>query len=136
MVRALRLLVSGSLLLPALALADEVRIDPHADLLYRQALRLADDPVRLGQQMNCAFAPATLAAISDASEHAPARLEQFFFGLVVTQADQQKTIPAFTPQREQFLDEVRHRDHGRPAHVQRRGHARRSEPGRRRHGSG
>src|SRR5512145_234186 len=26
--------------------------------------------------------------------------EQFFFGLVVTQADQQKTIPAFTPQRE------------------------------------
>lgn len=30
--------------------------------------------------------------------------EQFFFGLVVTQADQQKTVPAFTPQREQFLE--------------------------------
>ena len=30
--------------------------------------------------------------------------EQFFFGLVVTQADQQKNIPAFTPQREQFLE--------------------------------
>lgn len=30
--------------------------------------------------------------------------EPFFFGLVVTQADQQKTIPAFTPQREQFLE--------------------------------
>ncbi|MEO6569701.1 MAG: Gldg family protein, partial [Opitutaceae bacterium] len=30
--------------------------------------------------------------------------EQFFFGLVVTQADQQKTIPNFTPQREQFLE--------------------------------
>ena len=30
--------------------------------------------------------------------------EQFFFGLVVSQADQQKTIPAFTPQREQFLE--------------------------------
>lgn len=30
--------------------------------------------------------------------------EQFFFGLVVTQADQQKTIPAFTPNREQFLE--------------------------------
>lgn len=30
--------------------------------------------------------------------------EQFFFGLVVTQADQQKTIPAFTRQREQFLE--------------------------------
>jgi len=28
----------------------------------------------------------------------------FFFGLVVTQADQQKNIPAFTPQREQFLE--------------------------------
>ncbi|MBI5767007.1 MAG: GldG family protein [Verrucomicrobia bacterium] len=30
--------------------------------------------------------------------------EQFFFGLVVIQADQQKNIPAFTPQREQFLE--------------------------------
>ena len=30
--------------------------------------------------------------------------EQFFFGLVVIQADLQKTIPAFTPQREQFLE--------------------------------
>jgi ABC-type uncharacterized transport system involved in gliding motility auxiliary subunit len=30
--------------------------------------------------------------------------EQFYFGLVVTQADQQKTIPAFTPAREQFLE--------------------------------
>src|SRR5215217_6470248 len=30
--------------------------------------------------------------------------EQFFFGLILTQADQQKTIPAFTPQREQFLE--------------------------------
>lgn len=30
--------------------------------------------------------------------------EQFYFGLVVTQADQVKTIPAFSPQREQFLE--------------------------------
>jgi ABC-type uncharacterized transport system involved in gliding motility auxiliary subunit len=30
--------------------------------------------------------------------------EQFFFGLIVTQADQQKNIPAFSPQREQFLE--------------------------------
>ena len=30
--------------------------------------------------------------------------EQFFFGLVAIQADQQKTITAFTPQREQFLE--------------------------------
>jgi ABC-type uncharacterized transport system involved in gliding motility auxiliary subunit len=29
---------------------------------------------------------------------------QFYFGLVATQADQQKTIPALTPQREQFLE--------------------------------
>jgi len=30
--------------------------------------------------------------------------EPFYFGLIVTQADQQKTIAAFTPQREQFLE--------------------------------
>ena len=30
--------------------------------------------------------------------------DQFFFGLVVTQADQQKTIAAFVPDREQFLE--------------------------------
>ena len=30
--------------------------------------------------------------------------EPFYFGLVVTQADQQKTVPAFSPQREQFLE--------------------------------
>src|SRR3954465_11269212 len=30
--------------------------------------------------------------------------DQFFFGLVVTQADQQKTIPAFAPSREEFLE--------------------------------
>jgi len=30
--------------------------------------------------------------------------ERVFFGLVATQADQQKSIPAFTPQREQFLE--------------------------------
>lgn len=30
--------------------------------------------------------------------------EKFYFGLVVTQADQQKTIRAFTPQREPFLE--------------------------------
>lgn len=30
--------------------------------------------------------------------------DPFFFGLIVTQADQQKNVPAFTPQREQFLE--------------------------------
>jgi ABC-type uncharacterized transport system involved in gliding motility auxiliary subunit len=30
--------------------------------------------------------------------------EQFYFGLVATQADQQKTIPALSPDREQFLE--------------------------------
>ena len=29
---------------------------------------------------------------------------QFYFGLVATQADQQKVIAALTPQREQFLE--------------------------------
>ncbi|AMB84277.1 type VI secretion protein [Pseudomonas agarici] len=45
------------------------------------SLRLADDPLRLGQQLDCAFAPATLAALSPATETSAARLEQFFFGL-------------------------------------------------------
>jgi ABC-type uncharacterized transport system involved in gliding motility auxiliary subunit len=35
---------------------------------------------------------------------APTGGDRFFFGLVATQADQQKNIPAFTPQREQFLE--------------------------------
>lgn len=30
--------------------------------------------------------------------------QQFYFGLVATQADQQKSIPALTPEREQFLE--------------------------------
>jgi len=30
--------------------------------------------------------------------------DPFFFGVVIVQADQQKSIPAFTPQREQFLE--------------------------------
>ena len=40
----------------------------------------------------------------DSRRRWPSRAEQFFFGLIVTQADQQKTIAAFTPQREQFLE--------------------------------
>ena len=48
---------------------------------FGHSLRLADDPVRFGQQLDCAFAPATLAALTPASEQGPARLEQFFFGL-------------------------------------------------------
>ena len=34
----------------------------------------------------------------------PRREAPFYFGLVATQADQQKVIPALTPQREQFLE--------------------------------
>jgi ABC-type uncharacterized transport system involved in gliding motility auxiliary subunit len=34
----------------------------------------------------------------------PTTREQFFFGLVATQADQQKAIPALNPNREQFLE--------------------------------
>ncbi|WP_273819921.1 MULTISPECIES: type VI secretion system baseplate subunit TssG [Pseudomonas] len=48
---------------------------------FGHSLRLADDPLRLGQQLDCAFAPATLASMTPASDNAPARLEQFFFGL-------------------------------------------------------
>ncbi|MFK3974361.1 type VI secretion system baseplate subunit TssG [Pseudomonas sp. NPDC087358] len=45
------------------------------------SLRLADDPLRLGQQPDCAFAPSTLAALTPGENGAPARLDQFFFGL-------------------------------------------------------
>ncbi|WP_223523972.1 type VI secretion system baseplate subunit TssG [Pseudomonas sp. BF-RE-24] len=45
------------------------------------SLRLADDPLRLGQRAECTFAPATLASVQPGSDGAPARLEQFFFGL-------------------------------------------------------
>ncbi|MFD2885115.1 type VI secretion system baseplate subunit TssG [Pseudomonas lini] len=43
------------------------------------SLRLADDPLRLGQQADCTFAPATLASVQPGVDGAPARLEQFFF---------------------------------------------------------
>ncbi|MGH8419846.1 MAG: type VI secretion system baseplate subunit TssG [Pseudomonas sp.] len=48
---------------------------------FGHSLRLADDPLRLGQQPDCAFAPSTLAALIPANGGKPARLEQFFFGL-------------------------------------------------------
>lgn len=43
--------------------------------------RLADDPLRLGQQPEGSFAPSTLAAVRPPEGSAPWRLEQFFFGL-------------------------------------------------------
>nr|WP_314577203.1 type VI secretion system baseplate subunit TssG [uncultured Pseudomonas sp.] len=46
-----------------------------------RSLRLADDPLRLGQQPDCAFAPSTLAALTLAHDGKVARFEQFFFGL-------------------------------------------------------
>lgn len=45
------------------------------------SLRLADDPLRLGQKPDCGFAPATLASVEPGRDGGPARLEQFFFGL-------------------------------------------------------
>lgn len=45
------------------------------------SVRLADDPLRLGQQPESSFAPSTLASVKPASDGQPARLEQFFFGL-------------------------------------------------------
>ncbi|MFJ5300589.1 type VI secretion system baseplate subunit TssG [Pseudomonas sp. NPDC088368] len=48
---------------------------------FGHSVRLADDPLRLGQQPDCAFAPSTLAALTPAEDERPARLEQYFFGL-------------------------------------------------------
>lgn len=45
------------------------------------SVRLADDPLRLGQQPDCAFAPTTLATLTPAEDDRPARLDQYFFGL-------------------------------------------------------
>lgn len=45
------------------------------------SLRLADDPLRLGQKPDCSFAPSTLASLTPGSNGGPPRLEQFFFGL-------------------------------------------------------
>ncbi|MGE8111623.1 type VI secretion system baseplate subunit TssG [Pseudomonas sp. NPDC086566] len=47
---------------------------------FGHSLRLADEPVRLGQRLDCSFAPSTLASVTTAEDQ-PARLEQFFFGL-------------------------------------------------------
>jgi len=59
------------------------RIESESPQLPRlgHSMRLADDPLRLGQQPDCAFAPSTLAALSPGDDGKPARLEQFFFGL-------------------------------------------------------
>ncbi|MBC3957581.1 MULTISPECIES: type VI secretion system baseplate subunit TssG [Pseudomonas] len=48
---------------------------------FGHSVRLADDPLRLGQQPESAFAPSTLASMTPAGDGTPARLEQFFFGL-------------------------------------------------------
>ena len=45
------------------------------------SVRLADDPLRLGQKPDCTFAPSTLASVSQAGTAAVPRLDQFFFGL-------------------------------------------------------
>src|SRR5262245_57702797 len=46
-----------------------------------QALRPADEPVRLGQEPSLAFAPATLTALRQREDGRPPRLEVAFFGL-------------------------------------------------------
>lgn len=45
------------------------------------SLRLGDDPVRLGQQLECTFAPSSLASLTPMEAHTAPRLEQLFFGL-------------------------------------------------------
>ncbi|WP_409071534.1 type VI secretion system baseplate subunit TssG, partial [Klebsiella pneumoniae] len=44
------------------------------------SVRLADDPLRLGQKPDCTFAPSTLASVSQAGTAAVARPDQFFVG--------------------------------------------------------
>lgn len=46
-------------LLPTLALADEVRIDPHADLLYRQALPFLEQADARSRALPLTPSPAT-----------------------------------------------------------------------------
>lgn len=45
------------------------------------SLRLGDDPVRLGQQLECTFAPSSLASLTPMAADTAPRLEQLFFGL-------------------------------------------------------
>lgn len=47
-----------------------------------QAIRPADEPVRLGQEPTLAFAPSTLSAFEEQDGGLPPRLEQRFFGLL------------------------------------------------------
>ncbi|KGE66456.1 MULTISPECIES: type VI secretion system baseplate subunit TssG [Pseudomonas] len=82
------------------------------------SLRLADDPLRLGQQADCTFAPATLASVDPGGEGKPARLEQFFFGLGGPNGPLPLHITEYVRERQrnnadstskQFLDVFHHR---------------------------
>lgn len=53
---------------------------PHLPRLGH-SLRLGDDPLRFGQQLECTFAPSTLASVTPSADDSAPRLEQFFFGL-------------------------------------------------------
>lgn len=85
---------------------------------FGHSLRLADEPVRLGQRLDCAFAPATLASVTPADEHLPARLEQFFFGLGgpngplplhLTEYMRERQRNQADPTNKRFLDIFHHR---------------------------
>ncbi|MDN5508445.1 MAG: type VI secretion system baseplate subunit TssG, partial [Pseudomonas sp.] len=82
------------------------------------SLRLADDPLRLGQQADCTFAPATLASVDAGGDGKPARLEQFFFGLGGPNGPLPLHITEYVRERQrnnadstskQFLDVFHHR---------------------------
>jgi len=80
----------------SLNLLDELELEAHSFDFYQavrrldceftdkpptgQSLRLADDPVRFGQEVSLAFAPATLKSI-DRNKSRPPRLVQRFLGL-------------------------------------------------------
>ncbi|MEN0108315.1 MAG: type VI secretion system baseplate subunit TssG, partial [Pseudomonas sp.] len=81
------------------------------------SVRLADDPLRLGQKPDCSFAPSTLAAV-DTETSTPPRIDQFFFGLTgpngplplhLTEFARERQRNAEDPGLKRFLDIFHHR---------------------------
>ncbi len=79
------------------------------------SVRLADDPLRLGQQPECGFAPSTLASVQPGQVP---RIEQFFFGLTgpngplplhLTEYARERQRNAGDPTFKRFLDVFHHR---------------------------
>ena len=83
-----------------------------------QALRPADEPVRLGQEPSLAFAPSTLTALHQREGGLPPRLEVAFFGLLgpngplplhLTEFARERLLHHDDPTFARFLDVLNHR---------------------------